>query len=212
MAERLTLYTATRNSAGERVRIALNLKGLDWAFVSVPDMDKAEFARINPQLLMPALDDDGIVIVQSGAILDYVERRWPTPALLSEDPILRAQALAFGQYVAAEMHAVTITRNANFLENEMGVDEAGVTLWLQHWNTLGFSVLEDTLARRPANWTFCFGDNPGWADLHLIPQLRNGRRFGCDLSAFPRLLAVESACSALAPFKAASPENMPGFQ
>ena len=86
MADRLKLYTAVRNSAGERVRIALNLKGLDWDFVSVPDMDKAEYSKVNPQGLMPALAVDGRIIGQSGAILDYVERRWPSPALLPDDP------------------------------------------------------------------------------------------------------------------------------
>ncbi len=212
MDERLKLYTAVRNSAGERVRIALNLKGLDWDFVSVPDMDKAGYAKVNPQGLMPALAVDGRIIGQSGAILDYVERRWPQPPLLPADPFLRAQALAFGQYVAAEMHAVTVSRVGLYLETDMGQDAAGVSRWLQHWNRIGFGVLEDILARREKDWRFCFGDEPGWADLHLIPQLRNGRRFELDLAPYRRLLEVEGSCEVLPAFIAAAPDNMPGFQ
>ncbi|WP_374575432.1 maleylacetoacetate isomerase [Phenylobacterium sp.] len=207
----MKLYTNQRNSAGERVRIALNLKGIAYDYVSVPSLAPGEYRRINPQGLMPALEVDGQVIAQSGAILAYLEEGWPEPPLLPADPIVRGQARAFAQHIAAEMHALTVNRVRRFLAEELAVDEAGVERWLRHWMTEGFTALEAALAQRPADWPFCFSETPGWADLHLVPQLRNGRRFGCDLSPYPLLLAVEARCAALDAFIRARPENQPDY-
>jgi maleylacetoacetate isomerase len=207
----MKLYTWQRNSAGQRVRIALNLKGLDYEYVSVPDVSAEAYRRINPQGLIPALEVGGRLIAQSGAILAYVEETWPDPPLLPADPLLRAEARAFAGHIAAEMHALTVNRVRKFLGAALGADEAGMETWLRHWMALGFDALEATLARRAADWPFCFGSTPGWADLHLVPQLANARRLNCPLDDYPRLLAVESRCVVLEAFIRARPESQPDY-
>lgn len=202
----LKLYTRWRNSAGERVRIALNLKGLDYDYVAIDALPPGAYAKINPQGLMPALEVDGRVIPQSAAILDYLEETCPSPALLPADTVLRAQARAFGAIVAAEMHAITINRVRQFLERDLGVDRGGIDRWVRHWLAEGFAALEAMLARRDTDWPFCFGETPGWADLHLVPQLASGRRLGCDLAPYARLLAVEAHCTPRDAFARAQPD------
>lgn len=207
---RPTLYTYHRNSAGERVRIALNLKGVGYDYVSAVALGD-RYLEINPQGLMPALEVDGRVIAQSGAILEWLEETCPDPPLLPADPVIRAQARAFGQHIAAEMHALTIVRVRRYLAETMGADAAAIDAWQNHWMRLGLTALEAALADRVAPWPFAFGETPGWGDLHLIPQLRNARRFGCDLSPYARLLAVEARCIDLPAFRAARPENQPDY-
>lgn len=208
---RLQLYTFHRNSAGERVRIALNLKGLAYDYVSVPSLPEGEYRQLNPQGLMPALAVDGAVIPQSGAILDFLERTFPEPPLLPADPITRGRALGFAQLVTGEMHALTIHRVRRVLKEKLGADPDRIPHWTAHWMAEGFRSLEETLAQRVEPWPFCFGDTPGWADLHLVPQLRNARRFGCDIAPYPLLLAVEARCVALRAFRLARPEEQPDF-
>ena len=207
---RPVLYTYHRNSAGERVRIALNLKGVAYDYVSAVALGD-RYALVNPQGLMPALEIDGRVIAQSGAILEWLEETCPDPPLLPADPVTRAQARAFGQHIAAEMHAITIMRVRRYLAEAMGADAAAIEAWQNHWMTLGLTALEAALADRPEPWPFAFGEIPGWADLHLIPQLSNARRFGCDLSPYTRLLAVEARCIDLPAFRDARPENQPDY-
>lgn len=207
---RPVLYTYHRNSAGERVRIALNLKGVAYDYVSAVALGD-RYALVNPQGLMPALEIDGRGIAQSGAILEWLEETWPDPPLLPSDPLTRAQARAFGQHIAAEMHAITIMRVRRYLAEAMGADAAAIEAWQGHWMTLGLTALEAALADRPEPWPFAFGETPGWADLHLIPQLSNARRFGCDLSPYTRLLAVEARCIDLPAFRDARPENQPDY-
>ncbi len=203
----MKLYTRWRNSAGERVRIALNLKGLAYEYVPAGSLAPGEYARLNPQQLLPTLEVDGRFIAQSSAILEFLEETHPEPSLLPADPVLRAQARAFGAHVAAEMHAMTVNRVRNFVSDDLGLGETGVDRWIHHWLTLGFTALEATLAARVTDWPFCFGEAPGWADLHLIPQLSNGRRLGCDVTAYTRLLAVEANCVALDAFIRARPDQ-----
>jgi maleylacetoacetate isomerase len=207
---RPVLYTYHRNSAGERVRIALNLKGVAYDYVSAVALGD-RYALVNPQGLMPALEIDGRVIAQSGAILEWLEETCPDPPLLPADPVTRAQARAFGQHIAAEMHAITIMRVRRYLAEAMGANAAAIEAWQNHWMTLGLTALEAALADRPEPWPFTFGETPGWADLHLIPQLSNARRFGCDLSPYTRLLAVEARCIDLPAFRDARPENQPDY-
>lgn len=210
MAEGLTLYSRWQNSAGERVRIALNLKGLPYRYVPVPSLAPGEYARINPQKLMPALAVDGVVIPQSGAILEYLEETYPTRPLLPADPVIRARARAFGAHVAAEMHAITVNRVRVYLHDGMGAGDAAVDAWVHHWLTLGFGALEAALDA-PSTTRFCFGDEPGWADLHLIPQLAAARRLNFDVASYSRLLAIEAACVNLDAFVRARPEAQPDF-
>ena len=206
----LRLYSYHRNSAGERVRIALNLKGIDFAYVSAPALGD-RFRAINPQGLMPALEVDGRTIAQSSAILEYLEETYAAPPLLPADPVTRAQARAFGAHIAAEMHAITVMRVRRYLAEQLGAGDAAITAWTVHWLSLGLAALEQALAGRPTDWPFAFGDAPGWADLHLVPQLAAARRLGCDLDPYRRLLAVEARCVDLPAFVAARPENQPDY-
>jgi maleylacetoacetate isomerase/maleylpyruvate isomerase len=205
----MRLYTQDRNSAGERVRIALNLKGLAYDYVSLRTLGEARYREINPQGLLPALEVDGRVVAQSGAILEYLEERHPTPSLFPSDSVMRAEARAFGQHVAAEMHALTVMRVRRYLAEALAVDETGVEGWTRHWSALALAALESAMQRRPQPWPFAYGDAPGFADLHLVPALRNARRFGVDLAPYPHLLAVEASCVDLPAFVAARPEAQP---
>ncbi len=208
---RVKLLCRAQNSAGERVRIALNLKGIGYEYMLVGALASSEYHKLNPQGLLPTLDVDGRCIAQSSAILEYLEETHPLKPLLPAGPILRAQARAFAAHIASEMHAITVLRIRRFLLDDLEVSDEGVGRWLRHWMRLGLAALEETLAGRQAEWPFCFGEAPGWADLHLIPQLANARRLGCDVSAYPWLLAVEANCSGLDAFLRARPEAQPDF-
>jgi maleylacetoacetate isomerase len=207
----MKLYTYHRNSAGERVRIALNIKGLPYEYVSVPALGWDAYRTINPQGLMPALEIGGHVVAQSAAILELLEERYPEPRLLPADPLLRADARAFGQLIACDLHPLNNSRVHRYLETEIGVAEAERQRWYRHWVAVGFTALETALERRREQWPFCFGEQPGWADLHLVPQMRNARRFECDLEPFPRLRAVDDICVGLDVFRRAHPLNQPDF-
>ena len=206
----IKLYSYHRNSAGERVRISLNLKGVPYAYVSAPALGDA-YRAINPQGLMPALDVDGRILVQSTAILEYLEERWPEPRLLPADPLLRAEARGFAQVIACEIHPLTVVRARKFLRSDLDADESEVDLWTGHWMGEGLATLEALLGRRPQAWPFCFGEQAGWADLYLIPQLRTARRLGTDLAPYPLLLDVEARCIDHDAFRRARPEHQPDF-
>jgi maleylacetoacetate isomerase/maleylpyruvate isomerase len=207
----MRLISRWQNSAGERVRIALNLKGISYRYIPVGSLEAGEYHRLNPQGLLPALDIGGHVVPQSSAILAYIEESYPDPSLLPEDPVLRAQARGFAAHIASEMHSLTVQRVRRFLMDERGGGEAKVKRWAQHWLGLGFTALEETLAKREIQSPFCFGNRPGWADLHLVPQMSNARRLGHDLSPYPLLLSVEQRCVVLEAFRSARPEAQPDF-
>ena len=209
---RLTLYSNYVNSAGERVRIALGLKQIDYDYVSVRQIGIDAYRRINPQGLMPTLMVDGTPIAQATAILEWLEESHPSPPLLPADPTLRARVRGFAQYLVSEMHAIDVIRVRRFLAQGLGVDSDGVTQWQLHWFQTGFHALEQVLADRETQWPFCFGETPGWADLHLAPQVHKGiSRFDVDMAAYPLIHWIYLACRDLPEFVAARPENQPDW-
>ena len=207
----MKLISRWQNSAGERVWIALNLKGIQYQYVAAGTLPPGEYRRINPQGLLPTLDVDGRFIAQSAAILEFLEEAYPQRPLLPPDLLRRAEARAFGAHIAAEMHAITVNRMRRFLEADMGVSAAAVEHWVTHWLTQGFVALDAALAKRSVDWPFCFGETPGWADLHLIPQLAAARRLKFDLAPYRNLLAVEANCVSLDAFARARPEAQPDY-
>lgn len=208
----LTLYSAYLNSAGHRVRIALALKEIPYSYVSVRQIGKEAYLRINPQGLMPALQIGERIVPQATAILEYLEEIFPEPALLPADPVTRAQARGFAQAITSEMHAIDVIRIRRFLNNQLGVDQAGIDRWQRHWFTQGFDALEEILRRRSHPWHFTFDDRPGWADLHLVPQVHKGIvRFSVDMSPWPLIAGIYERCQHMPAFRAAMPEAQPDW-
>ena len=208
----LTLYSNYVNSAGERVRIALALKGVEYDYVSVGQIGRTAFREINPQGLMPAISINGKVVQQATAILEWLEETWPTPPILPADPIIRAQARGFAQAITSEMHAIDVIRVRRFLGNELEMDADSIDRWQMHWFHTGFAALEELLSRRETRWTCCFSDTPGWADLHLIPQVRKGlTRFNVDMTEYPLIGGVYDTCKDHPAFIAAMPEQQPDW-
>ena len=192
----LRLYSYFRSSASYRVRIALNLKGLPYAYVPVHllkdggEQHGADYQRINPAELVPALVDDGQPIGQSLAIMEYLDETHPEPALLPRDALGRARARALAQSIACEIHPLNNLRVLRYLEHELKLTEDAKATWYRHWITLGFTAIEAMLANNQTTSTFCHGDAPGLADCCLIPQIANSRRFETPLDAFPTIRRI----------------------
>jgi maleylacetoacetate isomerase len=207
----LKLYSMDFNSAGQRVRTALHLKGLDFEYVSIKKLGWDEYRKVNPQGLAPTLDVNGRLFAQSTAILEFVEETWPDPPLLPADPVQRAQCRAFAQHIACDMHPLHVSRVRKHLMKAFGATEAQTHEWYQHWMTTGLTALEEDLRRRQPGGDFCFGGRPTIADLYLVPQLLNARRYKTDLTPFPRLVAIDAACRALPAFQAGMPERQSDY-
>jgi maleylacetoacetate isomerase len=211
----MRLHSFFRSSASYRVRIALELKGLSYDYVGVainrgPAVgDNPTFRALNPQGLVPVLEDEGRAITQSLAILEYLEETHPSPALLPAAPWERARVRALALAIACEIHPLNNLRVLKYLEGPLGVSPEARTAWYQHWVRLGFEAIERTLARDGATGRFCHGDAPGLADCFLVPQVANARRFACDLSPFPTITRIDAACAALEPFRRAAPNAQP---
>lgn len=207
----LRLHSRYQNSAGQRVRIVLNLKGIAYDYVPVPSAASPEYRAINPQGLMPALEIDGRIVAQSLAIIGLIEELHPEPPLLPADPFERAEARAFALLIAADLHPINNNRVRGYLSGPMGASAAQVDGWYRHWVATAFESLDTTLARRTHPTRYAFTDAPGLAEACLVPQMANARRFGCDLARYPRLNALDAACRDLPEFVAARPEMQVDF-
>jgi maleylacetoacetate isomerase len=209
----MRLYTFWRSSAAYRVRIALALKGLGYE--SVPkrltrdEQRAADYLTVNPQGLIPTLDDDGVVIGQSLAIIEYLDETHRAPPLLPPDPRGRAIVRAMALAIACDIHPLNNLRVLNYLKGPLGQDAAGVERWYHHWIHEGFAALEELARRHSGDRRHLYGTAVTLADVCLVPQLANARRFHCELAAFPTLTAIGAALEALPAFAAARPEVQP---
>jgi maleylacetoacetate isomerase len=209
----MKLYTFWRSSAAYRVRIALSLKRL--AYESLPtglvagEHRTAAYLALNPQGLIPALEDDGFVIGQSLAIIEYLDETHREPPLLPAEPRGRAVVRQMAQGIACDIHPLNNLRVLNYLKGPLGQDAAGVDRWYQHWIAEGFAGLEQQARRHSGDGRTLYGTAVTLADVCLVPQLYNARRFRCDLAPFPTLTAIGAALEALPAFAAARPEVQP---
>lgn len=206
----MELFTYFRSSAAYRVRIALNLKGIEHQLTPV-NLLKGEhkseaYKQLQPQGLVPALKlDDGRVINQSTAILEYLETEYPQVPLLPSDSYDAAIVRSWVNLIGCDIHPIDNLRVLKYLVHELGVGEEDKVAWYQHWITEGFTALESQIKAAP----YCFGSEVTLADLYLVPQVYNALRFNTDMSAFPKIMSVYEACNALAAFDNAKPENQP---
>jgi len=211
----MKLYNFFRSSASYRVRIALNLKGVQYEYVPIHlrrgggEQYTPAYKALNPQGIIPTLEDGGRVLTQSLAIIEYLEERYPAPPLLPRDPADRATVRSMALAVACEIHPVQNLRVLNYLKDVLHHTEEELNAWSRHWITQGLTALEQMVRAAPNRGAFCFGNMPSLADLCLVPQLVNARRFGCDLSACPALVQIDATCCALPAFAQAAPENQP---
>jgi maleylacetoacetate isomerase/maleylpyruvate isomerase len=207
----MKLYTFFRSSAAYRVRIALSLKGVEYETITLNlpqgEHRQAGFAALNPHRTVPVIDDDGAVLLQSLAIVEYLDSRYPEPRLIPLEPVARARVQAFAQVIACEIHPLNNLRVLRYLRAELGLDEARVTSWVQHWIGESFESLEALLTESAGR--YCFGDEVTLADVCLVPQMYNARRFGCDLAPFPTIVRVADALGALPAFARAAPHLQP---
>lgn len=211
----MNLYSYFRSSAAYRVRIALNLKGLDFETVSVHllkdgGQQKSEAYRaLNPTALVPTLVDGDLALGQSMAILEYLEETHPEPPLLPRDPAGRARVRAIAQTIACDIHPLNNLRVLQHLKRELDLDDAARDDWYRHWIDVGLSSIEALLAGNAATGRYCHGDTVTLADVLLVPQVFNARRYDCDLSAMPTVTRIADACSELDAFQRAEPARQP---
>ncbi len=207
---RAILYDYFRSSAAYRVRIALNLKGVAYESVAVNlaagAQKDAEYVARNPQGFVPMLEIDGLQLTQSLAIIDYLDAAVPEPKLVPSDAAARAQVLAMALTIACDVHPLNNLRVLRHLTGPLGQDDAAKAEWIAHWIGEGFAALEKLAA--PGAGRFLFGDAPSLADICLVPQMYNARRFEVPLDAYPLLLRADAEASALDAFAAAHPDRV----
>jgi len=210
----MKLYTYYRSTAAFRVRIALNIKTLRYETLSKHlrhgEHRTPEFLAVNPQGLIPALDDEGTIISQSLAIIEYLEEKYPEPPLLPRDPVDRARVRAMALAVACDMHPLNNLRVLNFLRQSLGLDEKAVTTtWYHHWIAEGFRGLEQEARRSTGDGRHMFGKSVTLADVYIVPQMYNAVRFNCDVQPYPTLRDICAYLETLPEFANAAPEAQP---
>ena len=208
----MKLYSYFRSSAAFRVRIALNLKGLAYETLPIHLVKdgghnrRREYRAINPQMRVPTLiAPGGEILIQSLAIIEYLDETHPQPPLLPKDPIARAKVRALSELIACDIHPLNNVGPLRYLKNTLGHEQAAIDAWYHHWVLEGFEALEQLIEAGP----YCCGDAVTIADICLVPQLYNARRLKVPLDKFPKILSVDAACLRLAAFDRARPENQP---
>jgi maleylpyruvate isomerase len=209
---RMVLHGYSMSSASYRVRIALALKGIDVASVTKQlrrgEHRQKDFLQLNPQGFVPVLElENGQTLVQSLAIIEYLDELYPQPPLLPASPFERARVRGMAQLIACDIHPLNNLRVLQYLEGTLGQAAGVKDAWYRHWIEAGFTALEDMLGRDGSRGRFCHGESPSLADVCLVPQVFNARRFSVDMSPFPRIVAIDAACRELAAFAGAAPEK-----
>ena len=209
----MKLYSFFRSGTSHRLRIALNLKGLAYEQIAV-DLRREEhlgdaFKAINPQQFVPVLEANERLMIQSPAIIEWLEERYPNPPLLPGDAGDRAQVRALAAIVGCDIHPINNRRILEALRHRFGADEAAVNDWCGTWISAGFDAIEALLSKDPQRGDFCFGSAPTLADVYLVPQVESARRFKVDLSRWPLIQAVDAACAQLEAFRKAAPSAQP---
>ena len=213
----MKLYNYYRSSAAYRVRIALNLKGLSWEHVGVhllKGQHRAEsYLAINPAGLVPTfIDDDGAVLTQSLAIIEYLdEMKAGTTPMLPASARDRAYVRALSLSLACDVHPLNNVRVLNYLSNVLNVTQAQKDAWIAHWITTGLAAFEQLLVQSGKSGQFCFDDMPTMADCVLVPQVFSARRFNVDISQYPHVAAIDALCNTLPAFISAHPKNQADF-
>jgi maleylpyruvate isomerase len=208
----MKLYTYFRSSAAFRTRIAINLKGVQCETVEVDlraaasDQVKPEYRAVNPQGLVPALVIEDTTVAQSLAIIEYLDEAYPEPPLLPRAPVDRARVRAMALAVACDMHPLNNLRILNYLRSQLGHDEDTVNAWYRHWIAVGFSGLEQEARRASRDGHYMFGSAVTIADIYIVPQMYNARRFKCDIEPYPTLRSICAHLESLPAFAKAVPE------
>jgi maleylacetoacetate isomerase len=209
----MKLYGFFRSSAAFRVRIALNLKGLPYETVPIHlrrnDQASPDYRAVNPQGLVPALDDGDGILIQSLAIIEYLDETHPDPPLLPPTPAERARVRALADIVACDVHPINNLRVLRYLTQDLGREPGDIATWYNHWIDAGFQALEALLAHDRRTGVFCHGDRPGLADIALVPQIVNAERYRLDMAPYPTIARIFESCMKLAPFQAAHPDRQP---
>ncbi len=207
----MKLYGYWRSSASYRLRIALNLKGIKREEVEINLLDGEhrgpEYLAVNPQGLVPAIEEGGRIFGQSLAILEYLEETHPDPPLLPSEPVERARVRQLALLIACEIHPLQNSGVRQHLRKAHDFDSNAEDAWVKHWILNGLAALEALVAGHPETGAFCHGDTPTLADICLVPQLYNARRGGCDLAPYPSLVRIDEKCLGLDAFARAAPEQ-----
>lgn len=209
----MKLYSYFRSGTSHRTRIAMNLKGLDYDYITVNLAEdkqlESAYEAINPQCLVPTLQADDLILFQSPAILEWLEEVYPEHPLLPSDPAGRMRVRALSALIGCDIHPINNRRILQHLRNELSIGEEEVLTWCQHWINEGFTALETLLEKDKTRGKFCYGDNPTFVECYLIPQVYSARRFKVDMTPYPNIVAIDEHCRSLKAFLDSEPMNQP---